>query len=133
MKFQDYYKEIRSYFAACTVEYDKFREAGAGGSGGIIKAKLSHLLKNEKVKSTLDKLREGMVLDKLAALGGGGGRPERVAPSERDWRRKVQTMNAKSKQFPQLTQKAKVSHTKKSGRCVVATQKILPGICTCNC
>ena len=42
-------------------------------------------------------------------------------------------LNPKSRQFPQLTAKAKVTSAalskgaKKKGRCIVATQKILPG------
>ena len=43
-------------------------------------------------------------------------------------------LNPKSRQYPQLTAKAKVTNAsankgdkKKKGRCIVATQKILPG------
>jgi hypothetical protein len=114
MKFADFYKEIRTYFVSFTAEYDRFRVTPGG-----IKGKLVFLLKNEKVKSALHKLREGVVLDKLSVK-------PRVLP-ESDWRKDVTALNPKSKLFTQLSAKAKVTKTKRSGRCVVATQKILPG------
>ena len=117
MKFTDFYSDIKSYFAAHPEEFMRFRKCDT------VRKKLAYLVQNGMVRKKLILLKKSRISDKRM--------PEYVPSAKRDWRKRsaeVPLLNAKSKQFPQLTSKAKVTDSNNDkGRCVVATEKIMPG------
>ena len=97
MKFTDFYSDIRSYFAAHPEELKRFRKCDT------VRKKLAFLVQNGMVRKKLMLLKKSIIPAKRARM------PEYVPSAKRDWRKRSADLNPKSKQFPQLTFKAKVT------------------------
>ena len=121
--FSSFYLAIRSHFSSDAGQFDAFTRSGPGLAG-----KLAHLLGHNAVREQLRILEERC---KVA-------RPDK-AVGEEDWRREVQSrlmgpkakldLNGKSRQFPQLTSKARMDRAGGDrGRRIVAKEKIMPGV-----
>lgn len=114
MKFADFYSDIKGYFVAHPEEYKRFRKCDT------VRKKLAYLVQNGMVRKKLGLLKKSKMSDKRM--------PEYVPSAKRDWRKSQTPLHSGSKRFPQLTCKAKVTDSNSAkGRCVVATERILPG------
>lgn len=109
--FSDFYSEIRRYFSSCIVEYDRFKEAET------VDGRLGYLMKNDVVINALARLEDQNLVPKRKPQGEKKKKMARAA-----------VINDQPKaMFPQMSKKLSLTTTKKSGRCIVAKQKILPG------
>lgn len=111
MKFQPFYQQIRSFFAENPSNYEEFK------SKQDTELKIRLLLESSIVIKSLEELEQSQPSYRQ--------RPEHCPKDKARIAR--QFLNEKSTVFPQLTDKAALSRSKKSGRRIVATKKILPG------
>ena len=109
LKFSQFYGNIRNHFSDNVESYCKFKELN------FIEDQITFVLDSDIVKEDLSRLEECFSdFPKFKSKVQGS-------------RTKETFLNPKNATFPQLTSKAKLATCKKSGRKIVASQKILPG------
>ena len=110
--FEKFYSGIKDHFSSNPNDYDAFRNEKS------MAKRLKYLLDHDYVSKELSLLERSKTLLKT--------KPGEVVP----WKKPLQQqplLGSKSEIFPQMSNKVKLATSAKSGRCLVAKEKILTG------
>ena len=113
LSFEKFYATIKEHFSTQSEDYESFKKEKT-----TLK-KLKYLLDNEVVAQQLSCLENAKALDKT--------KPKETTTTTNSWKKPLQPLNSKSENFPQMSSKIRLGESTKSGRCLIAKEKIMAG------